>query len=156
MKRCSPWETKNGNQTTLIYLLAMWKKQIFQSIRRSPQTRNFFGRYIDDCFGGHILHQRRIGKRFIGFCQLFPSGPSNSHAKSLKPFLDINISVQDNKIGKPVSHCKPTDSHSYLLYSSFPPISRPKDSIPLLPIFSGLRRLCSEDSDFNSKCGRNV
>ena len=47
-------------------------------------------------------------------------------------------------------HYKPTDSHSYLLYSSSHP-SHVKDSIPYSQ-FLRLRRLCSEDSDFNSKC----
>ena len=64
-------------------------------------------------------------------------------------FLDINISVQDNKLATSV-HYKPTDSHSYLLYSSSHP-SYVKDSIPYSQ-FLRLRRLCSEDSDFNSKC----
>ena len=45
---------------------------------------------------------------------------------------------------------QPTDSHSYLLYSSSHP-SHVKDSIPYSQ-FLKLRRLCSEDSDFNSKC----
>ena len=64
-------------------------------------------------------------------------------------FLDINISVQDNKLATSV-HYKPTDSHSYLLYSSSHP-SHVKDSIPYSQ-FLRLRRLCSKDSDFNSKC----
>ena len=64
-------------------------------------------------------------------------------------FLDINISVQDNKLASSV-HCKPTDSHSYLLYSSSHP-SHVKDSIPYSQ-FLRLRRLCSKESDFNSKC----
>ena len=49
-------------------------------------------------------------------------------------------------------HCnynKPTDSHSYLLYSS-PHPSHVKNSIPYSQ-FLRLRRLCSEDSDFSLK-----
>ena len=64
-------------------------------------------------------------------------------------FLDINISVQDNNLATSV-HYKPTDSHSYLLYSSSHP-SHVKDSIPYSQ-FLRLSRLCREDSDFNSKC----
>ena len=46
-------------------------------------------------------------------------------------------------------HYKPTDSHSYLLYSSSRP-SHVKNSIPYSQ-FLRLRRLCSDDSDFSSK-----
>ena len=46
-------------------------------------------------------------------------------------------------------HYKPTDSHSYLLYSSSHP-SHVKNSIPYSQ-FLGLRRLCSDDSDFSLK-----
>ena len=44
---------------------------------------------------------------------------------------------------------KPTDSHSYLLYSSSHP-SHVKNSIPFSQ-FLRLRRLCSDDSDFSHK-----
>ena len=46
-------------------------------------------------------------------------------------------------------HHKPTDSHSYLLYSSSHP-SHVKNSIPYSQFFR-LRRLCSDDSDFSLK-----
>ena len=89
--------------------------------------------------------------RFYRFCQLFPSGPQihMEISETSVTFLDINISVQDNKLGTSV-HYKTTDSHSYLLYSSSHP-SHVKDSIPYSQ-FLRLRRLCSADPDFNSKC----
>ena len=62
-------------------------------------------------------------------------------------FLDIKISVQDNNLATSV-HYKPTDSHSYLLYSSS---HQSQDSIPYFQ-FLRLRRFCSDDSDFNSRC----
>ena len=46
-------------------------------------------------------------------------------------------------------HYKPTDSHSYLLYSSSHP-SHVKNSIPYSQ-FLRLRRLCSDDYDFSLK-----
>ena len=46
-------------------------------------------------------------------------------------------------------HYKPTDSHSYLLYSSSHP-SHVKNSIPYSQ-FLRLCRLCSDDSDFSLK-----
>ena len=82
-------------------------------------------------------------------------GLSNSHGKLLKPqslfsksmstFLSktiINLATSVN--------FKPTDSRSYLLYSSSHP-SHVKDSIPYSQ-FLRLRRLCSDNSDFSSKC----
>ena len=46
-------------------------------------------------------------------------------------------------------HYKPTDSHSYLLYSSSHP-SHVKNSIPYSQ-FLRIRRLCGDDSDFSLK-----
>ena len=46
-------------------------------------------------------------------------------------------------------HFKPTDSHSYLLYSSSHP-SHVKNTIPYSQ-FLRLRCLCSDDSDFSLK-----
>ena len=47
-------------------------------------------------------------------------------------------------------HYKPTDSHSYLLYSSSHP-SHVKNSIPYSQFLRLRRRLCSQDSDFSLK-----
>ena len=90
-------------------------------------------------------------ERFIGFVNSFHPALKFTWeiSETSVTFLDINISVQDNKLATSV-HYKPTDSHSYLLYSSSHP-SHVKDSIPYSQ-FLRLRRLCSEDSDFNSKC----
>ena len=60
-------------------------------------------------------------------------------------FLDIKISTEGNGLCTNV-YCKPTDSHSYLLYSPSHP-SHVKNSIPFSK-FLRLRRLCSDDSDF--------
>ena len=62
--------------------------------------------------------------------------------------LDIKVSVEGNGLCTSV-HYKPTDSHSYLLYSSSHP-SHVKNSIPYSQ-FLRLCRLCSEDSDFSLK-----
>ena len=47
-------------------------------------------------------------------------------------------------------HCEPTDSHIYLLNSSYH-LQHVKNAIPFSQ-FLRLRRLCSDDSDFNNKC----
>ena len=63
-------------------------------------------------------------------------------------FLDINVSISDNRLSTSV-HCKPTDSHSYLLHSSSHP-THVKNSIPYSQ-FLRLGRLCSDDTDFSEK-----
>ena len=109
-----------------------------------------FGRYIDDCLGATSRTKEEL-ERFIGFVNSFHRALKFTWeiSETSVTFLDINISVQDNKLATSV-HYKPTDSHSYLLNSSSHP-SHVKDSIPYSQ-FLRLRRLCSEDSDFNSKC----
>ena len=109
-----------------------------------------FGRYIDDCLGATSCTKEEL-ERFIGFVNSFHPALKFTWeiSETSVTFLDINISVQDNKLATSV-HYKPTDLHSYLLYSSSHP-SHVKDSIPYSQ-FLRLRRLCSEDSDFNSKC----
>ena len=63
-------------------------------------------------------------------------------------FLDIKLSIEGNGLCTSV-HYKPTDSHSYLLYSSSH-VSHIKNYIPYSQLLT-LRRLCSEDSDFSLK-----
>ena len=52
-------------------------------------------------------------------------------------------------VGSPPLFYKPTDSHSYLLFSSSHP-NHTKRSIPFSQ-FLRLRRICSEDEDFQTK-----
>ena len=64
-------------------------------------------------------------------------------------FLDIKLSINDSGLSTSV-HYKATDSHNYLLHSS----SRSqhvKNAIPFSQ-FLRLRRLCSDDTDFNNNC----
>ena len=63
-------------------------------------------------------------------------------------FLDISVSINGDALAISVSY-KPTDSHSYLLFSSTNP-NHTKESIPYSQ-FLHLRRLCSDDRDFQTK-----
>ena len=109
-----------------------------------------FGHCIDDCLGATSCTKEEL-ERFIGFVNSFRPALKFTWeiSETSVTFLDINISVQDNNLATSVYY-KPTDSHSYLLYSSSHP-SHIKDSIPYSQ-FLRLRILCSGDSDFNSKC----
>ena len=139
--------TKMGpNYANLIVGYA--EEQIFNQFD-GPKPE-LFGRYIDDCLGATSCTKEEL-ERFIGFVNSFHPALKFTWeiSETSVTFLDVNISVQDNKLATSV-HYKPTDSHSYLLYSSSHP-SHVKDSIPYSQFFR-IRRLCSEDSDFNSKC----
>ena len=77
-----------------------------------------------------------------------------SHEGYLRPspYLLVFILIVVINIVIPIFtsvHYKPTDSHSYLLYSSSHP-SPVKNSIPYSQLLRR-RRLCSEDSDFSLK-----
>ena len=62
-------------------------------------------------------------------------------------FLD-NVSIHNNGLSTS-AYFKPTNSRSYLLYSSFHP-DHVKNSIPFCQ-FLRLRRLCSDELDFSNK-----
>ena len=63
-------------------------------------------------------------------------------------FLDISVSFNGNALATSVSY-NHTDAHSYPLFSSSHP-SHTKQSISYSQILR-LRRLCSDDKDFESK-----
>ena len=108
-----------------------------------------YGRYIDDCIGA-ISSSREELDHFITSVNSFHPALKYTWeiSETSLAFLDIKVSISGNVLCTSV-HYKPTDSHSYLLYSSSHP-SHVKNSIPYCQ-FLRLRRLCSDDSDFSSK-----
>ena len=111
---------------------------------------DFFGRYIDDCIGIASCTRSELDS-FIFFVNSFH--PSLQFTWEISDtsvaFLDISVSISGNRLSTSV-HYKPTDSHSYLSYSS----SHPKHTLDSIPYsqFLRLRRLCSDDVDFANKC----
>ena len=95
------------------------EEQIFNQFD-SPKP-DLFGRYIDDCLGAKSCTKEEL-ERFIGFVNSFHPALKFTWeiSETSVTFLDINISVQNNNFATSV-HYKPTDSHSYLLYSSSHP-----------------------------------
>ncbi len=123
------------------------EKQIFEQY--TDPTLDYLGRYIDDCVGTASCSRGEL-EQFINYVNNFQpalqftweiSGTSVS-------FLDILVSINGNRLVTSVFY-KPTDSYSYLLYSSSHP-NHTKRSIPFSQ-FLRLRRLCSEDEDFHTK-----
>ncbi len=110
------------------------EKQIFEQY--TDTTPDHLGRYIDEQFINYV-------NNFYPALQFTweISEPSVS-------FLDILVSINGNRLVTSVFY-KPTDSHSYLLYSSSH-ANHTKRSIPFSQ-FLRLRRLCSEDENFHTK-----
>ncbi|CAL8133249.1 unnamed protein product [Orchesella dallaii] len=68
------------------------------------------------------------------------------------PYLDTVVTMTNDSL-KTTVYYKPTDSHSYLLYTSHHPRNT-RDAIPFSQ-FLRLRRICSEEEDFLEK-GREM
>ena len=82
-----------------------------------------FGRYIDDCLGATSCTKKEL-ERFIGFVNSFHPALKFTWeiSETSVTFLDINISVQDNKLD---NQC-PLQTHRFaqlLTVLVFPPIS---------------------------------
>ena len=108
-----------------------------------------YRRYIDDCVGATSSTREELNQFITAVNSFHPALKYTWEiSDSSLAFLDIKLSVEGNGLCTSV-HYKPTDSHSYLLYSSSHP-SHVKNSIPYSQLLR-LRRLCSEDSDFSLK-----
>lgn len=92
---------------------------------------DFFRRFIDDCFGISTLPKAQL-LEFTNYVNDFHPALKFTHeiSETSIPFLDIKVNIENNSDHLSTSvHYKPTDSHSYLLYSSSHP-STTRDSIP--------------------------
>ena len=126
--------------------------------KMGPCYANLFVGYIEHQFFNHYNGPNSdLYRRYIDGCVEFITAVNSFHpalkytwdiSDTSLAFLDIKVSVEGNGLCTSV-HYKPTDSHSYLLYSSSHP-SHVKNSIPYSQ-FLRLRRICSKDSDFSLK-----
>ena len=108
-----------------------------------------YSRYIDDCIGAISSSREELDQFITSVNSFYPALKYTWEiSETSLAFLDIKVSIRGNLLCTSV-HYKPSDSHSYLLYSSSHP-SHVKNSIPYSQ-FLRLRRLCSDDSDFSSK-----
>ena len=106
-------------------------------------------RYIDDIVGATSLPLNQL-QDFINLVNNFHPALKFTHTitENSLPFLDTLLSISDDKITTSI-HYKETDAHCYCDYNSSHPHSC-KNSIPYSQ-FRRLRRLCSEQDDFESK-----
>ena len=107
---------------------------------------SIYHRYIDDCIGITDMPETDL-LRFINFINGFnPAIRFTSYiSTSCVNFLDLTITINLSTITTSVYY-KPTDAHSFLLYTSSHPQAC-RDSLPFSQLLR-LRRLCSEDNDF--------
>ncbi|KAL9952017.1 hypothetical protein ACROYT_G039216 [Oculina patagonica] len=113
------------------------------------QKPELYKRYIDDVLGASSGTREDL-ESFIEFCSSYH--PSLKYtfeiSESSIPFLDLSLSISNDRISTSI-HYKPTDTHNYLHYSSSHP-TQCKNGIPFGQ-FLRLRRICSNDSDFDIK-----
>ena len=124
-----------------------WSKDpgpCFVYVRPKPEL---YRRYIDNCIGATSSTREELNQFMTAVNSFHPALKYTWEISNTSlAFLDIRVSVEGNGLYTSV-HYKPTDSHSYLLYSSSHP-SHFKNSIPFSQ-FLRLCRLCSKDSDFS-------
>ena len=90
-------------------------------VRANGPKPELYRRYIDDCVGATSSTREELNQ-FITAVNLFH--PALKYTWEISntslAFLDIKLSIKGNGLCTSV-HYKPTDSHSYLLYSSSHP-----------------------------------
>ncbi|XP_069042426.1 uncharacterized protein [Lepisosteus oculatus] len=110
---------------------------------------DLYKRYMDDCVGAATCSNDQLEFFLHHFTNFHPSLKYTVNISSTTlPFLDINFSINYPRLSTSVYY-KPTDSHSYFLYSSFHP-NHTKNSL-LFSQFLGRRQLCSDDIDFKNQ-----
>ena len=111
---------------------------------------DLYKRFIDDCVGATSSTIEELNQFITSVNSFYPALKYTWEiSENSLAFLDIKRSVNRNGLS-PSIHYKPTDSLNYLLHSS----SHPQYVKSVMPFsqFLRLRRLCGDDSDFNSKC----
>ena len=134
--------------------LNKFETQMLNAYERKTNLRPLIWmRYIDDIF--FIWHHDETSLQdFITFCDNYSTSmkmkskikfETNFSTESVN-FLDVNVSMAENSI-KTSLYTKQTDAHLYLNAKS----SHPRHIIKNLPKgqFIRVRRICSEDSDFD-------
>ena len=135
-----PWVPK-WHPATPIFFVGYIEHQFFD--RYNGPKPDLYRCYFDDCVCATSSTREELNQ-FITAVNSFH--PALKYIWEISDtslaFLDIKVSVKGNGLCTSV-HYKPTDSHSYLLYSSSHP-PHVKNSIPYFQ-FLRLRHFFSED-----------
>ena len=110
---------------------------------------DLYKRYMDDVVGAASCTEDDL-TQFLTFASSYhPKLEYTWSISSVKlPFLDMFLIPRDDRVATSI-HYKETDSHSYLNFKSSLPF-KCKASIPTSQ-FLRLRRICSEDDDFEEE-----
>ena len=120
------------------------------SVTTTDQNIDLYKRFIDDCVGATSSREEELNHFITSVNSFHPALKYTWEiSETSLAFLDIKLSVNGDGLSTSV-HYKPTDSQNYLLHSFSHP-QHVKNAIPSFK-FLRLRRLCSDESDFNSKC----
>lgn len=128
-----------------IYMMAL-EERLLNSV---PDKPLFYKRFLDDIF---IIWNKGEDKliEFINFANNFNPNIKFTYKYSDTEidFLDIKLKITGNSL-KTTLYRKPTDRRQFLHYNSCHPTNN-KKGIPYGQMLR-LRRLCSEDADFEDK-----
>ena len=134
-----------------------WVEHNFFESYAGP-TPEVYRRYIDDSVGCQVVEcseldlERQNLKRFIDAFNSFHEAVelTSEISEGSMDSLDVVLTVGDHGCISTSIFYKPTDSHSYVDYSS----NHPRNCLDSIPYsqFLRLRRICSVDSDFQVQC----
>ncbi|XP_072435478.1 uncharacterized protein [Chiloscyllium punctatum] len=110
-------------------------------------TPYLFFRYIHDCIGATSCSRKEV-EQFLNFTNTFHPDLKFTWTISDTSLLFLDLSINDDRIDTNIFY-KPTDSHSYLDYTSSHPTSC-KNAIPYSQ-FLRLRRICSQEDQFHHR-----
>ena len=116
-----------------------------------------YGRYIDDCIGAISSSREELDQFITSVNSFYPALKYTWEiSETSLAFLDIKVSISGNVLCTYTSvHYKPTDSHSYLLYSSSQMSRTPflilnfldfDVYVVMTPIFPANQRRCASSS----------
>ena len=129
-----------------------WLEERFFSSYTGP-IPEVYKRFIDDTTGTTIMPQPDLEKFLDAFGSFHPAIKVVTEISEISlDTLDVIAKVKENGTLATTVFYKPTDSHSYVPYSSHHPKAC-LDSIPYSQ-FLRLRRICSEDDDFKEQCSK--
>ena len=126
------------------YLFVGYIEHKFFNQYNGPKPE-LYRRYIDDCVDATSYTREELNQLITAVNSFHPALKYTWEiSDTCLAFLEIKLSIEGNGLCTRAHYAEPTDSHSYLLYSSSRP-SHVKNSISYSQ-FLRLRRLCSEDS----------
>lgn len=141
--------TKMGPSYADLFM-AYLEYHLFQRTQPPPST--VYKRFRDDIF----IFSPNPPETLEPFLYTMNSMHTNISIEFKKgnslPFLDTIVTASNKSLQTTVYY-KPTDSHSYLLYSSYHPKTT-REAIPYSQ-FLRLRRICSDEDDFKAR-GREM